>query len=75
VGATGWMALKTPYKDEYKTCGCFESHASGNGIARQAQHLLEAGRYKNSILYNKTSASVTALSPSHSESAITFFKL
>ncbi len=37
VGATGWMALKPPYDKEWDTCGCFESHASGNGIAFQAR--------------------------------------
>jgi glucokinase len=36
VGATGWMALKPPYNKEWDTCGCFESHASGTGIAMQA---------------------------------------
>ena len=32
VGATGWMALETPWRDEYKPVGCFEYYASGNGI-------------------------------------------
>jgi glucokinase len=59
VGAIGWMTLKTPHKDEYKTYGCFESHASGNGIARQVQRLLEKERYTDSVLYKKTSASIT----------------
>ncbi|MDX9782454.1 MAG: ROK family protein [Bacteroidales bacterium] len=36
VGATGWMALKPPYTSEWDACGCFESHASGTGIAMQA---------------------------------------
>jgi glucokinase len=36
VGATGWMALKPPYNKDWDRCGCFESHASGNGIAAQA---------------------------------------
>ncbi|MDP3451654.1 MAG: ROK family protein [Bacteroidales bacterium] len=39
VGATGWMALKPPYKREWDACGCFESHASGNGIALRASKL------------------------------------
>jgi glucokinase len=59
VGAIGWMALKTPYREIYKTYGCFESHASGNGIARQAQRLLKAGRYTKSAFYKKTPASIT----------------
>ncbi|MBQ6299951.1 MAG: ROK family protein [Bacteroidales bacterium] len=37
VGATGWMALETPWKDEYKPVGCFEYYASGNGIGTQAK--------------------------------------
>ena len=44
VGATGWMALKPPYRSEWDACGCFESHASGTGIALQA-----SGRVKSLI--------------------------
>ncbi|MDP3436443.1 MAG: ROK family protein [Bacteroidales bacterium] len=40
VGATGWMALKPPYNREWDSCGCFESHASGSGIAIQARKIL-----------------------------------
>ncbi len=55
VGATGWMALQKPYLEEYKTYGCFESHASGTGIALQAQKLLKSNdsTYKSSILHQK----------------------
>ena len=35
-GAIGWMALNTDYKPIYKQRGCFESHASGFGLAYQA---------------------------------------
>ena len=59
AGATGWMTLKTSYRDEYKIYGCFESHASGNGIARQVRQLLEKNRYADSSLYKQTPASVT----------------
>ncbi len=41
VGATGWMALKPPYKTEWNACGCFESHASGSGIASRASAILK----------------------------------
>ncbi len=41
AGAIGWMALSTPFKDEYINCGCFEYFASGNGIAKNAIALLE----------------------------------
>ena len=37
VGATGWMALETPWRDEYAPVGCFEYYASGNGIGTQAK--------------------------------------
>lgn len=39
VGATGWMALETPFKDEFIPMGCFEYYASGNGIGMQARKL------------------------------------
>jgi glucokinase len=56
VGAAGWLALNTTYQDEYKAYGCFESHASGNGIARQANKILEEGcLFKDSSLYEKDS--------------------
>jgi glucokinase len=40
AGAIGWMALDRPYRTGYDTCGCFESHASGAGIAEQARRRL-----------------------------------
>jgi glucokinase len=41
VGAAGWLALDTPYEDDYAQYGCFESNASGNGIARCAQRIMK----------------------------------
>jgi glucokinase len=40
AGAVGWWALDRPYRQEYTACGCFESHASGDGIANVARRLL-----------------------------------
>jgi glucokinase len=40
AGAIGWMALKHPFDDEYKECGCFETAASGEGIVKLAKKLL-----------------------------------
>lgn len=40
AGAIGWMALSRPHEAQYATCGCFESHASGEGIARVAKEFL-----------------------------------
>jgi glucokinase len=42
AGAIGWMGLAPPYREVYRQCGGFESHASGAGIARVARELLEA---------------------------------
>jgi len=37
AGAAGWLALDRPFKPEYVQCGCFESRASGEGIAKVAK--------------------------------------
>jgi glucokinase len=37
AGAGGWLALDRPFRPEYVQCGCFESHASGDGIAKMAR--------------------------------------
>jgi glucokinase len=52
-GAVGWMALKTPFIDEYTNCGCFEYYASGNGIARVAQKLLQEDKTYSGQLKEK----------------------
>jgi glucokinase len=39
AGAIGWMGLQRPWQRKYKTCGCFEYHASGEGLARVAREL------------------------------------
>lgn len=36
AGATGWLVLDGPYRNEYAACGNFEYHAAGPGIARAA---------------------------------------
>jgi glucokinase len=50
IGAIGWMALKPPYSDKYNKCGCFESHASGGGLASQAKYLLTQDKNYNGML-------------------------
>ena len=61
VGAAGWLALETPYLDEYEICGCFESQASGNGIAWQARKIIKDNiLFKNSSLYDKNVESIIA---------------
>jgi glucokinase len=40
AGAIGWLALQTPFKDQYISCGCFESMASGSGIVKLAHEYI-----------------------------------
>jgi glucokinase len=40
-GAIGWMALRPTHQLRYFERGCFESHASGFGIAESARQLLK----------------------------------
>ncbi len=50
AGATGWMALDRPFREEYVACGCFEYAASGDGLARVARDLLrEMGEYQGEL--------------------------
>lgn len=60
AGAIGWMALEPPYKSTYKQCGCFESRASGDGIAKLATELLDEMPAYNGMLRRLSSAEVTA---------------
>ena len=60
-GAAGWLALDREYEADYVQYGCFESNASGNGIARCAQRLLkENALFKESILKACPIESITA---------------
>lgn len=60
VGATGWMALKPPYTNEYDACGCFETYASGNGIAKTAiKYICQTPDYKG-LLANLSVEKISA---------------
>ncbi len=37
AGAIGWLALDRPFEQKYVNCGCFEYHASGEGLAKIAK--------------------------------------
>jgi glucokinase len=52
AGAVGWMALSPAYRSEYQSWGCFEHHASGNGIARLAQEKLQANPEYRGMLHS-----------------------
>lgn len=40
-GAIGWLALERPYTKKWDACGCFEYQASGPGLVRVADDLLD----------------------------------
>lgn len=41
AGSIGWLALDNPYQEKYRGLGCFEYHASGDGLPRVARELLQ----------------------------------
>lgn len=60
AGAIGWLALDRPYHKKYVGCGCFEYHASGDGIARVAREILEREDNYSGLLKNKHPDDITA---------------
>lgn len=61
VGAAGWFAMGIPFMEEFERYGCFESYASGDGIARQAKKILKEGRlFRESLLYKKEIESLSS---------------
>ena len=59
-GAIGWMALMRPFVKEYEGCGCFEYYASGNGIARLAQKLINENASYEGELKNISAGSLNS---------------
>jgi glucokinase len=53
AGAIGWLALGGPFQTKYKSCGCFEHHSSGEGLAKVATELLASDKDYHGILENK----------------------
>jgi len=50
AGSIGWMALKRPFDDMYSSCGCFEFHASGEGIVKVVRAFLnEENEYSGEL--------------------------
>lgn len=58
AGAIGWMALNRPFDDKYNGCGCFEYHASGEGITKITREVLETDKSYNGQLREKDLASI-----------------
>ncbi|UCD39019.1 MAG: ROK family protein [Fidelibacterota bacterium] len=60
AGAIGWLALERPFEQEYVGCGCFEYHASGEGIAKVARSLMDSPAYASSNLRSLRPEELTA---------------
>jgi glucokinase len=60
AGAIGWMALDGSFEEKYTSCGCFEYHASGEGMARIAREFLAAQKSYKGELRNKPSEEITS---------------
>jgi glucokinase len=60
AGAIGWMALSTPYHDKYRSCGCFEYNASGEGLAKVAGEFLREHKNYKGELRNKPVDKITS---------------
>lgn len=55
AGSVGWMGLTPEYRDQYRFCGCFEYHASGEGMVKSANDMIavkKSGPHKQ--LYNNS---------------------
>jgi glucokinase len=59
AGAIGWLALSTPFNEQFISCGDFEYNASGPGLVKVAKALIEENQLPESgLLYiNKESFS------------------
>ncbi len=59
AGALGWMGLQKPFREVYKSCGCFEYHASGEGIVKITRDILIKERAYSGYLGDKDPDAVT----------------
>lgn len=60
AGATGWLALNRPFMEKYVSCGCFEYHASGEGLVKVAKEFLQKDVNYEGILNTKKENNLTA---------------
>jgi glucokinase len=57
AGAIGWSALDRPFMQKYVSCGSFEYHASGEGIAKVArEYLADDASYRGKLAAKERSA-------------------
>jgi glucokinase len=60
AGAIGWLALDRPFERKYTACGCFEYHASGEGLVKVAQEYLAGTTAGSGALGSRVPAAITA---------------
>jgi glucokinase len=60
AGAIGWLALDRPFMKKYVACGCFEYHASGEGIARVTREMLAERKDYRGVLTSLPAEKITA---------------
>jgi glucokinase len=53
AGAIGWLALDRPFRSQYARSGCFESYASGEGLAQMTKELLARRKGYRGMLRGK----------------------
>jgi len=57
AGAIGWLALDRPYQEKYIRCGCFEYHASGEGLSAVALEMIRDNPgYEGMLRYGELTA-------------------
>lgn len=61
AGAVGWMALEGPFPHHYKDGGCFESSASGEGIAKIVRKILGEKKGYDGLLKTESMDALTAV--------------
>ena len=60
AGATGWMALTPQFRAKYMRFGCFEYHASGDGLARVTRDLINETPDYYGLLRNPISEHISS---------------
>lgn len=60
AGAVGWMALDRSFQEVYRNCGCFEYHASGEGLVRVARSLITKDKNYSGLLRQKSIDQITS---------------
>ena len=60
AGAIGWWALEVPFQDKFAPCGCFEYHASGEGIAKVAREIVAGDKTYKGVFSEKPINEITS---------------